>query len=245
MLEVFVRKFDEVKKASIDAKIHFDISGNEKKTLENLKKCLHEATVAIKTLSMNKANLNTCDLTMSKLVRNLRSLNNRICSKFAEFVWKCYKERRNDRFCNELAFLLSYKVPQDDNMFYGENSINFEYFEEDLEYFVPDCRDSVHQEAPECEDALVESMNIDLDEPISKRTMAIASFADLMRDLKRNKILTFSFKNMAKALLAIRPTSTEVERSFSTCSLTMAPRRSNMKVELLEAILITNKFYST
>ena len=43
------------------------------------------------------------------------------------------------------------------------------------------------------------------------------------------------------ALMSIRPTSTEVERLFSTCSLLISPRRSKIKTDLLNAILICRK----
>ena len=165
MIHVFVTNFDDIKKACIDAKIDFEISQYEKITLENLKICLHEGKKAINILSTRKANLNTCDLTFSKLVKNLRNQNNDMCSKFANLVLKRYKERRNDRYANELAFLLANEVSQAENMFYDEEKINWAHFEQDLEYFVPNFNSIAEQETSESQDALTDSMNIDLDEP--------------------------------------------------------------------------------
>ena len=141
-------------------------------------------------------------------------------------------------------FLLANKVSQAENVFYDEEKINWAHFEEDLEYFVPNFNNIAQQEASESQDALTDSMNINLDEPTSKQSDAIASFIDMINDFRRSKMLIFPLRNMAKSLLAIRPTSTEVERAFSTCSIVMAPRRSRMKVDLLDSILIINKFYS-
>ena len=56
---------------------------------------------------------------------------------------------------------------------------------------------------------------------------------------------TSSLKIFVKALNAIKPTSTEAERVFSGAGWIMADRRCSMLLDLLNAIIVINKFYKS
>ena len=48
-----------------------------------------------------------------------------------------------------------------------------------------------------------------------------------------------------KSLSQIKSTSTDVERTFSLAGYVVAPRRATMKDDLLDCIIVTNKFYKS
>ena len=50
-------------------------------------------------------------------------------------------------------------------------------------------------------------------------------------------------KSFVSGLVAIKPTSTEIERVFSTAVLVLNDRRVCMSTELFDAIVIINKIY--
>ena len=51
------------------------------------------------------------------------------------------------------------------------------------------------------------------------------------------------FKRLVENLLAVKPTSTDVERAFSLAGLIMSPNRLRMLADLVDAIMVTNRFY--
>ena len=51
------------------------------------------------------------------------------------------------------------------------------------------------------------------------------------------------FKGIIKSMMSIKPTSTDVERTFSLSGYIVAPRRRKMRNDLLDAIVVINKFY--
>ena len=81
-------------KSAIDAKINFDITDTEEKTLRSLNECLKKSTEFIKVLSKQKANLNTCDHAISKAISELSESDGLAFKKFKETLMKCYKSRR-------------------------------------------------------------------------------------------------------------------------------------------------------
>ena len=53
------------------------------------------------------------------------------------------------------------------------------------------------------------------------------------------------FKSFIEALIAVKPTSTDVERSLSLSGYILAPRRRRISEELLDSIFIVNRFYKS
>ena len=241
MLSRFLEIFDEIKKASIDAKIEFNVSKEELKTLEALKNCLHEASAAITKLSHRKANLNTCDQIISKLIVLLDKYDHEVCKAFKAAVIERYNSRRT-KHSDYLAFLLQNNVPQDDNLFYNVGQIDFDDFEKLFNQFSSPI-DAEEKTVRNDEDAVDASMNFDLSAP-TKKPRKEMPFKELLKIFLSTGELPQELKAFTQILLTIRPTSTETERCFSLAKLVLAPRRNRMHISLLSDIVILNKFYS-
>ena len=53
------------------------------------------------------------------------------------------------------------------------------------------------------------------------------------------------FKDIIVQMMAVKPTSTDVERSFSLSGLILAPRRRKLNEETLDDIVVLNRFYKS
>lgn len=213
MLEKFLANVDNIRKASIDMNIEFEFSKNEIVQLENMLNCLKPAMKAIKALSNKNANLITADLVISNVILELETIDSTLSKQLARNIEFYYSSRRLNLETNILCELSG--IDMQKNLFYEQESdfVKENFFEQ--------------FELPNVENEL---SNYCID-PID------ASFQ--MSQPRRAKI---DRVEMIKAkLLAIRPTSTEVERLFSTCSSVLVAKRSRIASDLLNAIIIINK----
>ena len=87
-------------------------------------------------------------------------------------------------------------------------------------------------------DPVKKSMTINLDDQTE-----FAPDFDLSYQLFIESGYFGSFKFMIQQIMAIKPTSTDVERTFSISGHILAPRRRKMGEDLIDAIIILNRFY--
>ena len=190
-----------------------------------------------------KGNLNTSDHIISNLVSCIQAENSSICREFKEALLARYGERRTN-LSDFLAYLLKGSVDQSSNLFYKEN-VDFIALKEAFNHFVqPTTNEPANQPESTKPSALHQSMNIDLS-ACSAHTHVLTNtdFETALNMFETSSQLSNELKAFAEALLSIRPTSTETERVFSLAKLTLAPRRSSMKSDLLNDIIVINKFY--
>ena len=90
-------------------------------------------------------------------------------------------------------------------------------------------------------DPVAQSMAIDFGDLFPKH---MQNFETLIARFTQGKNLPHELIPLAKTLLSIRPTSTAVERSFSLTGHIVSPRRTRMDVELIDCLLIVNRFYT-
>ena len=65
------------------------------------------------------------------------------------------------------------------------------------------------------------------------------SFIDYELDeFKKSKKLGEDLLSLAKVLLAVKATSTDIERVFSTCGIIVTKRRNKLGTKLLNAIIV-------
>lgn len=241
MLARFIKIFDQLQKACIDAKIKFDVSLGEKQILESLIHCLDKVTEAINTLSNRKANLNTCDLAISKLLQGLDERETDMCKEFKSSILQRYLSRRT-KYSDFLSYLLQHNVDQSDNLFKPTQQIDFD----ELEQLYLDLGLTFEQEendVEEVDDAIDASMNIDLSSK-KKRPKKGLTFAEMIRSYEATGELPTRLQEFAEALMTIRPTSTETERTFSLAKLILAPLRNRMKIDMASDIVVLNRFYA-
>ena len=89
-------------------------------------------------------------------------------------------------------------------------------------------------------------MNVNIDEPIPKKKMLDdTNFQSALQTFEITGEYTPLIRNFVKSLISIKPTSTEVERTFSGAGWILNDRRCSMNIELLNAIIVVNKFYKS
>ena len=93
------------------------------------------------------------------------------------------------------------------------------------------------------ENTIQQSMNLDIDEPIPKMFRSNESFCELIRRFDCNAEFSDGLKEFTKGLLSIKPTSTEAERCFSSAGWIISNRRTRMKAELVNSIVLCHSFY--
>ena len=242
MFTRFLDCFDHVRKASIDVSVEFDITDSEKQLIAEINSILKMSTAAIKMMSKRNANLNTCDLVMSKLIMDVKSLkNNNVAKDYASNVEKRYRERRTS-LSDFLAYLLQYKIDQGENIFFKKDEIDFVDMESAFEEFnLKNLDENTNEEPASKRSAIDLSLNIDLDEQLtSNKTNSFNSF---IRNFEISKTLCSNLKQFCYNLLSVKPTSTDNERTFSLANIILVPRRLRLKIELVNDIIIINKFY--
>ena len=136
-------------------------------------------------------------------------------------------------------------MSQDLNKFYNCNAIKDG--EADFNYFTKDSF-SVHEaiEIPtQTISAVQKSMEVDVDHTPAKVPKNDDNFQLAILKFEMSGEYTPSAKIFIKSLNAIKPTSTEAERMFSGAGRISQDRRASISINLLNAIIVVNKFYKS
>ena len=182
-----------------------------------------KASATITKLSQRKANLNTCNQIISKLIVTLDKYDHEVSKEFKAVVLEPYDSKRT-KYSDYLAFLFQNNVPQDDNLFYNVGQIDFDDFEKLFNEFSSPL-DAEEQTITNDEDAVNASMNFNLSAPKKKQGKEMP-FKEIIKIFLSTGELPHELKAFTQILLTISPTSTETERCFSLAKLVLSPRRN-------------------
>ena len=117
MINRFLAEKDNIKKACIDLDMLFSFTEDEIKYLQIIDAIIGKASETVKILSSNDANINTADLAISQCILSIYKIDHYIAKNFVECLKNRYCERRIE-LAEILAFFLSRKVDQSQNLFY-------------------------------------------------------------------------------------------------------------------------------
>ena len=243
MIERFFQIFEAIQKTCIDVRLNCDFHQRELEKLNDIKEIIGAGSDLIKTLSFEKANLNTADLATSVAISKLSKLPERsLGRRFSTNLTRRFIERRTI-LSDCLAFLIQFKINQSENLFFTSPSIDL------LEkYYCHFCKSESHipNQPNICQGTLVEqSMQIDLRSNDEGSIRNDTDFPALIQNFLSTRHLSPELTRFAECLMCVPATSTENERSFSLTGQIVSPRRSKMGSDLLGDILFINKFYST
>lgn len=116
-----------------------------------------------------------------------------------------------------------------------------DYFIKQNNIPIPDCIESQSETGSIFVNEINSTMNFDLrNSGVSSKSSFDQNFTNFIDSGNVSQ-----FKDYIEALISIKPTSTDVERSFSLIGYIMAPRRHRISDELLDAICIVNRFYKS
>lgn len=225
-----------VQKACIDLHLKFDFTPEDLESLAEIDDIVFAATEIIYKLSYAEANLNTADLAVSEAITKLEFGSSFLRTQFPSSIRKRFLQRRSD-VSDVLAYFLAKRVNQEGNLFY--NKPTNETIKKYIKLFNPELlQQSKLSQQFQSINAAESSMNVDLDDnyaPNGDIDSAIALFDTTG--------IYGCLKPFVVNLMAIRPTSTDNERSFSIAGMIITPRSQSMKVDLVDANLIINRFY--
>ena len=216
MIQAFNKNVSAIQKTCIDLKKSFEFTDEELKTSILIEKSLAPVLTAITTMSSKHANLVTADLAVSKAVSDLKELNNSLAKKLSEKISERFTSRRlreSDILCQIVD------TPMDTNIF------NLPVSKAEISQYI----------------ASYLKFNVDqISVPVSEIQQDPIQASMSLND--STKVKKIDVEDLLKQqFLSIRPTSTEIERLFSTCSYIVNPRRSKIKCDLLNALLICRK----
>ena len=180
--------------------------------------------------------MNTADLAVSKAIKKLEVGSSFLMTKFLSSIRNRFLQRCSN-LSDVLAYFLTKRVNQEGNSFYNR-PVN-ETIKKYIELFNPELlQQSNPPQQFQSINAAESSMNVNLDDnyvPNGYIDSAIALFDTTG--------MYGCLKPFVVNLMAIRPTSTDNERSFSIAGMIITPRSQSMKVDLVDANLIINRFY--
>lgn len=242
MIQRFLILIPEMKKVAIDLEFTLNFSAKQIKALETVEKMISPAIGTVKKLSESKSNLLTADIEMKKLIDQIKIIdtNNLLKTKFIENLESRFIARRTI-MSDILQYLLQSIFKPSDNQYYTEPSC-----EVVAEYFSSLCvsDDCLEEKDPDVPVAPIDSTDIDLDSLAKKSKHCEAESILLeLQEFQKTFKLPPGLLKLAKSLKSIKPTSTDVERTFSVCGLVLSKSRSRMGSELLSAIIIVKNFY--
>lgn len=243
MIQRFLEVKDAINKACIDMKIPFSFTDEQLVLLNEILVVLKSATHTIMILSSDKANLNTADLAISNSILAL-SKGSILAKKFASHLKNRFLERRTE-LSDVLAFFFSKQISQDNNIFYTPPSREaikmwYGHFRPEInaeETNVP--QNTSDDSAPQSLNDVNSTMNFNLAKVNKPSSTTFET--DLTNFIAHGNISPFT--KFIEDLMAIKPTSTDVERSFSLSGYILAPRRRRISDDLLDAIFVINRFY--
>lgn len=214
--------------------------------LMSLKNALYPVEVAVKALSRKDANLSTADTIINFMLKKVSELNTDISSSLHKNLSKRVNERINSDVINLVRSLKDPCFAPSKNVIQfagklGQRLFGFTELETDVEVHL---NNDVNQERQM-------SLQEELDFLLSKDNSVESSKAnDEFKWIKQEFIL---FKNTGKrtenldklfnCLLAIKPTSTDVERVFSVCTNFCTKIRSRLSDVSLNALLFLKYYY--
>ena len=243
MTKRFIEILPEIRKVYIDAKRPLRLSDDEAKILAHIPKLLCPVAKIVEKLSHANATLLTADVEMTKLINELNSIEfdepTNIRDQFVQCLMQRYISRRTE-LSDILQYLLSSKYNPSDNIFYTGSPSK----EAVKECFNMLCSSNVAQDPivpqQKSQDPMLDTMDVDLTQFTAKKSKATIDY-ELDRFLE-TKELGDCLMELAKILLAVKPTSTDVERTFSICGIIVNKLRNKMKGDLLNALVVC-KYY--
>ena len=241
MARRFIDILPSIRKTYIDAKRPLRFTDEEAEILSHIPKLLCPVANLVEKLSNSKANLLTADVEVSKVINELNSVEfdepTSIKTKFVNCLTQRYLARRSEA-SDVLQYLLSGKYNTRDNMFY-HGPPSSEIIKKLFSEFCGGCADPA---IPISSDAssVPNTMDVDLDQFAAKRSKQ--SIDHELEEFERSKTMGECLMKLAKVLLAIKPTSTDVERTFSICGQIVSRLRNKMKCDLLNA-LVVGRYY--
>ena len=214
---------------------------HEADVLADIPKLLIPVTKVVAKLSDSKANLLTADIEISRLINILESLKfDKPCPIRERFV-QAIKERftaRRSITSNILQYLLSSKYPPSENIFCTEpTSMEIKKYFNNLCEISPE----IVPENSDIKTSIIDTMDVDLAE-FTKKTVRFSIDFEI-EEFADSKKMGENLLRLAKVLLSIKPTSTDVERTFSTCGQVATKQRNRISTDLLNAIIVI-KYYS-
>ena len=219
MTDRFLEILPQIKKTFIDAKKNLDFAETDYEYLKHIQILLYPVIDVVEKLSNSKANLLTADIEMSKLIIKLKNINENnnefkyIKKKFVTNLEQRFLARRRNT-SNVLQYLLSSKFNTNDNLFYTEPSN--QNIKQCYEDFCTDIDQNSNNSLAEQNDLSSEtnfdSLNVNLDDFTAKKMKSSIDFE--IEEFEKTKKLGTDLLSLARVLLSVKATSTDIERTF-------------------------------
>lgn len=222
-LQRFLQIETQIKKVFLDEKIPFELTDHDKIVAKNLIHVLEPVEKAVKELSKKEINIVHADIILSDLTNSLKKSNNEFSEMLVENLMTRITSRRSKY--SDIAFFLARNVNKEKNIFYVEPT-KYEVIEllHDFE-----------------SDHIIQTDNRDDDFFTVSQTNNVEIQLQLFLE---TGIQQKTIKSLITSLTSIAPTSTECERVFSTSGRLLVPFRQSLKDDIINDIILINKFYN-
>ena len=215
--------------------------------LQELVCVLEPIQQVVLTLSKSDSNLLVAEGAMQFVLEKLKSLSSPIAARMFESLLQRYNERRNKDFLSLLMFLQTRQYPQNNSIFCYSSKAIIKMYAKDLSrrIFPSTTVGQADSATPENDENLS-----DIDKSISLFMTPSSSKIDsenLIQDLKifeatgsRSDRLDI----LHKALLSLKPTSTDCERAFSIKGIFKNKTRNRLSSTKLNWLIWLKNFFN-
>lgn len=240
MITVFLNVFPDIKEALKDIGNLNLLENINIPLLEELQKCLKPIKLTVDVLSRDNANLSTGRLAINFMLEKLQELNSTLSKEILTTMQVRLNSRKNNNLDQLLESLTKGTMPSKQILLYASD-LGKRLFDDNKDFPL----DSMEQPSTSTasDNVSVITMEEELDNLLKHADFPIpTSYADNLGTLKREFLLFNNSKRRTQfldklynALLTIKPTSTNAERTFSVATNFCTKIRSRLSDQSLNA----------
>lgn len=262
MIERFLKLKNAIKKALIDLNMSEKWNDANTSILESLLNILHPVKLSVEALSRKDATILTAEAIIDVLINKLRSMENDLARQFVEHLIGKITERRNVNLISLVKYLhnpIAYNN-ENERIFQRCNKTTLiKYTEELYNRLYPNSNSSSTEVSDIANQDNEEDLKLDdeLFELQLKKAIQTAETSDktshthITRNLIKKEFQLFestgqrtpTLEKMYKAVMTVKPTSTENERVFSLSGNIVSKIRNRLSDDAVNALVFLKAYF--